>query len=62
MHHEAQPPESSSATWRDQLIELDLPGLGPITASADPALWEPPPDGPAHEVDDEEQIGCRCRR
>jgi len=28
-----------TASWRDQLIELDLPGVGSITAGADPALW-----------------------
>lgn len=31
-----------AATWRDQLIELDLPGVGPITACADPRLLADP--------------------
>ena len=37
MHHEDET-AAPAATWRDQLIELDLPGVGPITASADPQL------------------------
>ena len=36
--------EPLAATWRDQLIELDLPGVGPIAASADPALFADEPD------------------
>lgn len=37
-------------SWRDQLLELDLPGVGPITASADPRLSEEtdPAPRPAH--------------
>jgi len=34
-----------AASWRDQLIELDLPGVGPITACADPRLQEDPAPG-----------------
>src|SRR5699024_2656111 len=43
MHHENDP---SASTWRDQLIELDLPGVGAITACADPALFADEPEGP----------------
>lgn len=52
--------DEHAATWRDQLIELSLPGLGMITASADPLLLVDPgsagdaadwPD-PADGVDD----------
>ncbi|WP_193106566.1 hypothetical protein [Brachybacterium sp. FME24] len=36
-----------AATWRDQLIELDLPGVGAITACADPGLFvDPDPVAP----------------
>ncbi|MGP9682963.1 hypothetical protein [Brachybacterium sp. AOP3-A1-3] len=41
MHHEDDPTTldtTPATTWRDQLIELDLPGVGPITACADPRL------------------------
>lgn len=39
-------PDSTALTWRDQLIELDLPGVGPISACADPELLrEPAADG-----------------
>ncbi|HEX7351076.1 hypothetical protein [Brachybacterium sp.] len=34
--------DDRTTSWRDQLIELDLPGVGSITASADPALWAEP--------------------
>ncbi|MGP9581187.1 hypothetical protein [Brachybacterium sp. AOP35-5H-19] len=36
--HDPLDSDPLAATWRDQLIELDLPGVGPITASADPQL------------------------
>src|SRR5699024_10951065 len=42
MEHEHDP---HAATWRDQLIELDLPGVGPITACGDPALFAAPGTG-----------------
>lgn len=38
LDHDPVESDPVAATWRDQLIELDLPGVGPITASADPGL------------------------
>ncbi|MDN5899162.1 MAG: hypothetical protein L0H74_03760 [Brachybacterium sp.] len=43
-----------TATWRDQLIELDLPGVGPITACADPLLCADVPSARTDEGDAEE--------
>lgn len=34
-----------AASWRDQLIELDLPGVGAVTVCADPRLLEDPAPG-----------------
>ncbi|GAA1491091.1 hypothetical protein [Brachybacterium sacelli] len=42
MEHEN---DSHTATWHEQLLELDLPGVGPITASGDPALFVEPGPG-----------------
>ena len=39
-------------SWRDQLLELDLPGVGPITACADPQLLTRPPALPSAAADD----------
>ena len=53
-----------AASWRDQLIELDLPGVGPITASADPRLFADAPElEPESELDaqDAEEIAHRRR-
>ncbi|WP_422116386.1 hypothetical protein [Brachybacterium sp. UNK5269] len=55
MSEQSLPLDAFAATWRDQLIELDVPGLGPITASADPLLGETVP-GP-----DQEELGFRRR-
>ncbi|WP_394216612.1 hypothetical protein [Brachybacterium vulturis] len=47
-------------SWRDQLIELDLPGVGPITACTDPELFaDPPPIAVA--VENEQEIAHRRR-
>lgn len=69
MHHENDP---SASTWRDQLIELDLPGVGAITACADPALFADEPEGPtvspadapgaAADGEDEDELAYRRRR
>ncbi|ASK66069.1 hypothetical protein CFK39_09865 [Brachybacterium avium] len=50
-----------TATWRDQLIELDLPGVGPITACADPLLCAEAPSARADEDDAQELAPRRCR-
>lgn len=62
-------------TWRDQLIELDLPGVGPITACADPQLFTETPtdtaedentgagaDENADELEEWEELAHRRRR
>src|SRR5690606_3293617 len=51
------PEDPWAVTWRDQLIELDLPGVGPITASAAPALFEDEQGlAAAHEAEEEAEL------
>lgn len=51
----------TTASWRDQLIELDLPGVGPITASADPRLHEVEHQEPVPEGAGPDREGFRRR-
>ncbi|GAA1486751.1 hypothetical protein [Brachybacterium fresconis] len=44
-HEDQHEDDPYAVTWQDQLIELDLPGVGPITACGDPALFAAPGTG-----------------
>ncbi|MFC7455627.1 hypothetical protein ACFQS2_00340 [Brachybacterium sp. GCM10030267] len=50
--HPQDEPADIAATWRDQQIELVLPGVGAITACADPRLFQDPDPEPRAEPDE----------
>ncbi|GAA4529350.1 hypothetical protein GCM10023160_28370 [Brachybacterium paraconglomeratum] len=70
--HDSLDSDPLATSWRDQLIELDLPGVGPITASADPGLFadaqpaqfaeEQGAEGGGFRGDAEEELAYRRRR